>query len=139
MIDFIVNFLLQMIFSELLHFFHHKYINEELLPIQYTNSCSVPWCISAWYKIVGIFLFGASVTQSITDIGKITIGRLRPNFIDVCRPDPNFDCTNSDSLFIYITSFNCTGTNHAHLKDSRSAAFVGYLLNYMKNNSCLPE
>jgi phosphatidate phosphatase len=37
----------------------------------------------------GIFIYalGAASTLLITEIGKHTIGRLRPHFIDVCKPD----------------------------------------------------
>ena len=56
-------------------------------PQRCTTSCSVPGLPVALYKIIGVFLFGAAVSQSITDIGKFSIGRLRPHFIDVCRPN----------------------------------------------------
>lgn len=35
------------------------------------------------YKFFGYFSFGAAVTQTITDITKYSIGRLRPHFISV--------------------------------------------------------
>ncbi len=45
--------------------------------------------------IHGVLLFtlGAISTLLITEIGKHTIGRLRPHFIDACKPNlTNFDC-----------------------------------------------
>ncbi|XP_077394365.1 phospholipid phosphatase 2-like isoform X2 [Festucalex cinctus] len=42
--------------------------------------------LSALYKVVGTFLFGAAVSQSLTDLAKFTIGRPRPNFLHVCAP-----------------------------------------------------
>lgn len=38
------------------------------------------------YIFIGYFLAGACMSQMLTDIGKYSIGRLRPHFIDICRP-----------------------------------------------------
>ncbi|NWY05095.1 PLPP2 phosphatase, partial [Nothoprocta ornata] len=43
--------------------------------------------VAALYKVLGTFLFGAAVSQSLTDLAKYMIGRLRPNFLAVCNPD----------------------------------------------------
>lgn len=56
--------------------------------------------IAALYKVVGTFLFGGAVSQSLTDLAKYTIGRPRPNFMAVCAPKV---CTG------YIPVINCTG------------------------------
>ncbi|KAL0201527.1 hypothetical protein M9458_004714, partial [Cirrhinus mrigala] len=47
---------------------------------------------AALYKVVG--------TQSLTDMAKYTIGRLRPNFMAVCAPEV---CNG------YMLVINCTG------------------------------
>ncbi|XP_067105985.1 phospholipid phosphatase 1 isoform X1 [Osmerus mordax] len=58
------------------------------------------------YKAIGTFLFGAAMSQSLTDIAKYSIGRLRPHFLDVCKPDWNLkNCTAG----VYIEDFTCTG------------------------------
>ncbi|XP_033820855.1 phospholipid phosphatase 2b [Periophthalmus magnuspinnatus] len=56
--------------------------------------------VVALYKVVGTFLFGGAVSQSLTDLAKYTIGRPRPNFMSVCAPKV---CTS------YIEAENCTG------------------------------
>lgn len=56
--------------------------------------------VAALYKVVGTFLFGASVSQSLTELAKFTIGRPRPNFLTVCAPKV---CTG------YMQKINCTG------------------------------
>lgn len=62
--------------------------------------------VSCVYKAVGTFLFGAAMSQSLTDIAKYSIGRLRPHFLDVCRPDWNLiNCSVGD----YIETFTCQG------------------------------
>ncbi|KAK7136436.1 hypothetical protein R3I94_014927 [Phoxinus phoxinus] len=57
------------------------------------------------YKAVGSFVFGAALSQSLTDIAKYTIGRLRPHFLAVCKPHWGLvDCASG-----YIENFTCTG------------------------------
>ncbi len=58
------------------------------------------------YKAIGTFLFGAAMSQSLTDIAKYSIGRLRPHFLNVCKPDwTKINCTGG----AYIEDFLCTG------------------------------
>ncbi|XP_017558232.1 phospholipid phosphatase 1 [Pygocentrus nattereri] len=61
--------------------------------------------VACIYKSVGSFVFGAAVSQSLTDIAKYTIGRLRPHFLTVCKPNWGLvDCKSG-----YIEKFSCTG------------------------------
>jgi len=62
--------------------------------------------VACVYKAVGTFLFGAAMSQSLTDIAKYSIGRLRPHFLDVCKP--NWDSINCSSG-AYIEDFTCSG------------------------------
>ncbi|ROL53693.1 Phospholipid phosphatase 1 [Anabarilius grahami] len=65
-------------------------------------SCEYIVCV---YKAVGSFVFGAALSQSLTDIAKYTIGRLRPHFLTVCKPHWSLiDCKSG-----YIENFTCTG------------------------------
>ncbi|XP_034152682.1 phospholipid phosphatase 1 isoform X2 [Esox lucius] len=58
------------------------------------------------YKAIGTFLFGAAMSQSLTDIAKYSIGRLRPHFLAVCKPDWKLiNCTAG----VYIEDFTCNG------------------------------
>ncbi|XP_023120433.2 phospholipid phosphatase 1 isoform X2 [Amphiprion ocellaris] len=62
--------------------------------------------IACVYKAVGTFLFGAAMSQSLTDIAKYSIGRLRPHFLDVCKPDWKvINCSSG----AYIEDFICQG------------------------------
>lgn len=66
--------------------------------------------VACVYKAVGTFLFGAGMSQSLTDIAKYSIGRLRPHFLDVCKPDWKvINC----SAGAYIENFTCTGDKTA--------------------------
>ncbi|KAM3939796.1 phospholipid phosphatase 1 isoform 2-T2 [Leptodactylus fuscus] len=61
--------------------------------------------VATIYKAIGTFIFGAAVSQSLTDIAKYTIGRLRPHFLDVCKPDwTKINCSAG-----YIENFVCLG------------------------------
>ena len=54
---------------------------------------------------VGVFIFGCAVSQSFTDIAKVSVGRMRPHFLDVCRPDfSTINCSLG-----YITVYTCEG------------------------------
>uniref|UniRef100_W5MH04 Phospholipid phosphatase 2 n=1 Tax=Lepisosteus oculatus TaxID=7918 RepID=W5MH04_LEPOC len=72
--------------------------------------------LSALYKVVGTFLFGAAVSQSLTELAKFTIGRLRPNFLAVCAPKV---CNG------YMPEINCTG-NHHNVTESRLSFYSGH-------------
>ncbi len=62
--------------------------------------------VACIYKAIGTFLFGAAMSQSLTDIAKYSIGRLRPHFLDVCKPDwKQINCTGG----AYIEDFVCAG------------------------------
>ncbi|XP_077573810.1 phospholipid phosphatase 2-like [Stigmatopora nigra] len=72
--------------------------------------------IAALYKVVGTFLFGAAVSQSLTDLAKFTIGRPRPNFMAVCAPKV---CTG------YMQVINCTGRPQ-DVTESRLSFYSGH-------------
>nr|XP_016930558.1 putative phosphatidate phosphatase isoform X1 [Drosophila suzukii] len=68
------------------------------------------WLIEC-YKKVGIYAFGAVVSQLTTDIAKYSIGRLRPHFMAVCQPQMPDGTTCDDPINVgkYIQEFECKG------------------------------
>ncbi|ESP03310.1 hypothetical protein LOTGIDRAFT_137546 [Lottia gigantea] len=55
-------------------------------------------------KGIGLFLFGTMVTKVFTEVIKFSTGRLRPHFIDLCRPDfSKINCSIG-----YIMEYECT-------------------------------
>ncbi|KAM6963233.1 phospholipid phosphatase 3 isoform 2-T2 [Aplochiton taeniatus] len=77
--------------------------------------------VAALYRQVGVFIFGCAVSQSFTDIAKVSVGRMRPHFLDVCRPDfSTIDCSAG-----YITEYNCTG-NPSKVQEARKSFFSGH-------------
>nr|XP_055064871.1 phospholipid phosphatase 1 isoform X1 [Misgurnus anguillicaudatus] len=81
----------------------------ECLSVYLNRIRSKSYCnkyVACVYKAVGTYVFGAAVSQSLTDIAKYSIGRLRPHFLDVCKPDwTKINCTGG----AYIEDFVCTG------------------------------
>ena len=46
-------------------------------------------------KLIAMFLYGAALTLLVTMSLKAMVGRLRPHFMDTCRPELEFyNCTN---------------------------------------------
>ncbi|XP_030582585.1 phospholipid phosphatase 3 isoform X2 [Archocentrus centrarchus] len=77
--------------------------------------------VAALYKQIGMFLFGCAVSQSFTDIAKVSVGRMRPHFLDVCKPDfSTINCSLG-----YITNYTCTGED-SEVQEARKSFFSGH-------------
>ncbi|XP_062869626.1 phospholipid phosphatase 1 [Trichomycterus rosablanca] len=78
--------------------------------------------VACVYKAVGTFLFGVAMSQSLTDIAKYSIGRLRPHFLDVCKPDWKLiNCSGG----AYIENFTCTG-DMKKVNEARLSFYSGH-------------
>ncbi|XP_072216031.1 phospholipid phosphatase 1 isoform X1 [Excalfactoria chinensis] len=77
--------------------------------------------IATIYKAIGTFIFGAAASQSLTDIAKYSIGRLRPHFIAVCQPD----WTRINCSLGYIENFPCQG-DKAKINEGRLSFYSGH-------------
>ncbi|XP_014886398.1 lipid phosphate phosphohydrolase 3 isoform X2 [Poecilia latipinna] len=76
---------------------------------------------AAFYKQIGLFAFGCAISLSFTNIAKVSIGRLRPNFIDVCKPDfSTINCSMG-----YITEYKCQGPE-SQVLEARKSFFSGH-------------
>lgn len=76
--------------------------------------------VAALYKVVGTFMFGAFVSQSLTDIAKYTVGRLRPSFMALCKPNMSMvDCSQ------YVQLDVCTG-NDVDIVEARLSFYSGH-------------
>nr|XP_019797961.1 phospholipid phosphatase 3 isoform X1 [Tursiops truncatus] len=77
--------------------------------------------VAALYKQVGCFLFGCAISQSFTDIAKVSIGRLRPHFLSVCNPDfSQINCSEG-----YIQNYKCRGDD-SKVQEARRSFFSGH-------------
>lgn len=89
--------------------------------VLHSNSFVSNHYIATIYKAVGAFLFGASASQSLTDIAKYSIGRLRPHFLAVCNPDwSKINCSDG-----YIENFICQG-NEDRIREGRLSFYSGH-------------
>ncbi|XP_055538694.1 putative phosphatidate phosphatase [Wyeomyia smithii] len=77
-------------------------------PLKVRN-VTVPYWVVEAYKSIGMFGFGAACSQLLTDVGKYTIGRLRPHFFAVCIPrmPDNTTCKDEINRHRYIVDFKC--------------------------------
>lgn len=69
-----------------------------------------------WFYLA--FAFGALTNQGITDIGKFSVGRLRPHFVSACQPDVDVgSCTLGQ--YQYLTNFTCLQTDAYKRRNAR--------------------
>lgn len=66
-----------------------------------------PWIVST-IALIFIFVFGGFLNEIITDLAKISVGRLRPSFREVCQAN----LTRSDCQLGYIPDVRCTGDEY---------------------------
>ncbi len=67
-----------------------------------------------------MFLFGCAVCQTMTDAAKYAIGRLRPHFFHVCRPNwPKVGCKNRYDLYVYVEDYECPGNKNLFNDESQ--------------------
>ena len=100
--------------------------------------------VVATFHGFSLFILGVGITLLLTEIGKKWIGRLRPHFISVCKPNfITIDCTNNtvganNMIYSYIatTGSFCTGAlkdvNEARLSfPSGHASFSTYTMLFL--------
>ena len=78
--------------------------------------------IVAIYCVYGAFILGLVINQVSTDVVKYMVGRLRPHYLAVCKPDwSSIACTHPQTgQPQYIDDPNvCTGTDEKHIKEAR--------------------
>nr|XP_060619639.1 phospholipid phosphatase 3-like [Anolis sagrei ordinatus]XP_060619640.1 phospholipid phosphatase 3-like [Anolis sagrei ordinatus] len=90
------------------------------LPRKSHSVVSNPY-VAALYKEMGAYLFGCTVGQSLTNMAKLAVGRLRPHFLATCRP--NF--THIDCSAGYLEDYVCTGGASAE-KEARKSFYSGH-------------
>jgi len=73
------------------------------------------WRVSTWYVELArqstYFCFGLLLTFDATEVGKYTIGRLRPHFLAVCQPQLSDGtmCSDPVNLHRYVENYECAG------------------------------
>ncbi|KAA0705235.1 Phospholipid phosphatase 3 [Triplophysa tibetana] len=78
--------------------------------------------VSCLYKELGSFLFGCCVGQSLTNMAKLSVGRLRPHFLSVCNVTyASLNCTPGT----YVSEVNCRNTLKM-VEEARKSFFSGH-------------
>ncbi|XP_030206655.1 phospholipid phosphatase 3 isoform X1 [Gadus morhua] len=81
--------------------------------------------VSRLYKELGGFLFGCFVGQSLTNMAKLSVGRLRPHFLAVCGVTyASLNCTPGT----YVASVSCHNSTHPwkRVEEARKSFFSGH-------------
>lgn len=79
--------------------------------------------VSCLYKELGSFLFGCCVGQSLTNMAKLSIGRLRPYFLSVCNITyASLNCTPGS----YISHVTCRQPSAKLVEEARKSFFSGH-------------
>uniref|UniRef100_A0A1A8NRK4 Phosphatidic acid phosphatase type 2/haloperoxidase domain-containing protein n=1 Tax=Nothobranchius pienaari TaxID=704102 RepID=A0A1A8NRK4_9TELE len=79
--------------------------------------------VSCLYKEIGSFLFGCCVCQSLTNMAKLSVGRLRPYFLSVCNITyASINCTPGS----YISQVTCRQPNAKLVEEARKSFFSGH-------------
>ena len=81
-----------------------------------------------------VWFFGAITSELITDITKVSVGRLRPHFLNVCEPiivagnsEIKLDdyCRQASNPYAYVTNFYCSG-DPSKQRDARLSFLSGH-------------
>lgn len=64
------------------------------------------------------------MTCIATTVAKRSVGRLRPKFIDICKP--NIDLSACANQPIYITEYQCTNEDEKDVEEARLSFFSGH-------------
>ncbi|XP_035511121.1 phosphatidic acid phosphatase type 2D [Morone saxatilis] len=79
--------------------------------------------VSCLYKELGSFLFGCCVGQSLTNMAKLSVGRLRPNFLSVCNITyASINCTPGS----YVSQVTCRQSSQKMVEEARKSFFSGH-------------
>lgn len=84
-----------------------KVLDESGMEVEYAPKSSTMMGLqsSRNFTDTQLYLFGFATTALFTGIGKTTCGRLRPHFMQRCKPD--IACGAVDNLHRYIYDFQC--------------------------------
>ena len=67
--------------------------------IKIKSPICLPWLVIDLYRVFGHFVQGALGGLLVTEVAKVSIGRLRPHFLDLCSPDPKICGSNSNKFW----------------------------------------
>uniref|UniRef100_A0A1A8F2Q9 Phosphatidic acid phosphatase type 2/haloperoxidase domain-containing protein n=1 Tax=Nothobranchius korthausae TaxID=1143690 RepID=A0A1A8F2Q9_9TELE len=79
--------------------------------------------VSSLYKELGSFLFGCCIGQSLTNMAKLSVGRLRPHFLSACGVTyASLNCTPGT----YVATVTCKSPDPRLEEEARKSFFSGH-------------
>ncbi|ELT90945.1 hypothetical protein CAPTEDRAFT_222391 [Capitella teleta] len=78
------------------------------------RDCRMSQVFRRMIRYIGTFLFGILITMIFVDVIKLFVGRLRPNFLEICKPDMS-KCTDGYTNNVSI----CSERNTDVIRDAR--------------------
>ena len=106
------------------------------------GQAGLPWFVADFYRIFGHFAQGGLITLIITETAKISIGRLRPHFLDLCKvngtsckehPDKFWAATKDDDGKVDLSGI-CLG-NGAFTGDELDQKYHEARLSFMSGHT----
>eukprot|EP00794_Sanderia_malayensis_P007962 gene7962-8820_t len=101
-------------------------------------SMNIPKVVTTIIWFIYVDIYGAGLTAFTTDVGKYCLGRLRPHFMDVCKPAwGTFNCTDETGANLFVTSDVCTAAASKMTKEMRlsfpsgHSSFAAYTMMYL--------
>ncbi|ESP01242.1 hypothetical protein LOTGIDRAFT_157415 [Lottia gigantea] len=86
------------------------------------DQCSIPQLLRRLFRFIGVFIFGGFTLMVFVDIIKIMVGRLRPDFLEVCHISNRSVCS---SIFPggepHGTHDLCENPNRLELRQARTS------------------
>jgi phosphatidate phosphatase len=80
-----------------------------------------PWVVIELYRILGYFALGSLCTLLTTELAKFKVGRLRPYFLTVCKPDLSDDvCKDEHGYYKFVTEYTCKASDKEVHEASKS-------------------
>ncbi|OQR66815.1 putative phosphatidate phosphatase-like [Tropilaelaps mercedesae] len=126
----------------IIEFLRWRLGEEEWLPIKKMTLLGlwVPKFVQCLYICIGNFLYGAALTMMTVELGKKIAGRLRPHFIDACRPTNFAQFCESSKAQQYTVDLICSNRRgEMNARESFPSAHAAasfyiaiYLLTYLQ-------
>jgi hypothetical protein len=75
-------------------------------------------------RLLGYHYLAMSINMVLFIVSRHTVGRMRPNYLDRCKPNVGYFSCNTTA---FITDYECTGNKtRAQLETSRQSFFSGH-------------
>ncbi len=107
-------------------------------------SYDIPKVITTIIWFLYADVYGAALNTFVTDVGKYSLGRLRPHFLDACKPAwGTFNCTDEKGNYVFVNEDVCTAAASKITKQMRlsfpsgHASFSGSRIRIYKMNTLL--